>query len=85
MSEFEKCVDHSSKIEVKEEETCFECDGNVIHLYSVAKEDLPLFISRFKEQKEVLDNLTPEQKANRKAQLNKSIYGTAKKILDKTL
>jgi hypothetical protein len=83
MCELESCVDHESKILVTDESTSFECDGNTIHLYSVSKEDLPLFISRFKEQKEIIDNLTPEQKANREAQLRKSIAGTAKKLLDK--
>lgn len=79
------CVDDGRKIEVADEHHCFECDGNIIHLYSVSKEDMPLFVNRFKTQKKMLDDLTPEQKSNREAQLQKSIAGTAKKILDKLL
>lgn len=83
MDELKNCIDDGRKIEVADLHTYFLCDGNVINLYSVSEEDMPIFIERYKKQKEMLDNLTPEQKANREAQLQKSIAGTGKKVLDK--
>jgi hypothetical protein len=69
------------KLEPTKEENVkkFFYNGSIITLYSVSDEDFSEFLRRYKEQTDKIDNLTPEEMGNRKAQLEKCIKGSAKK------